>query len=169
MSAQADTEMSPALAAALPFAGWARVWSPLAPAAWRDEAWQALALPGRFVDCESEFLATFVVGLPAPPVPLLLHAALGREGGAVREDWMRVIAHLGLRFGARTLPPDHLGAACESIAVAIEREDPVLIRELVKRYLEPWCKVASERLAASKRNDVAARLPDLFAAELRAI
>lgn len=169
MSARVDTCVRPSFAAALPFAGWARVWSPLSPPVWRDEAWQALALPGRFDDCESEFLGTFVVGLPAPPVPLLLHAALGREGGAVREDWMRVITHLGLRFGARTLPPDHLGAACEAIAVAIEREDRVLIRELVRRYLEPWCKVASERLAASKRNDVAARLPDLFAAELRAI
>ncbi|MCU0670397.1 MAG: molecular chaperone TorD family protein [Myxococcota bacterium] len=161
--------MREALAAALPFVAWARVWSPLAPAAWRDEAWQALALPGRFSDCESEFLATFVVGLPTPPIPLLLHATLGRDGGAVREDWMRVIAHLGLRFGERTLPPDHLGAACEAIAFAIEREEPVLIREIVKRYLDPWCVAASERLAASQRDDVVARLPGLFAEELRAI
>lgn len=160
--------MREARAAALPFVAWARVWSPLAPADWRDEAWQALALPGRFSDCESEFLSTFVVGLPAPPVPLLLHAALGRDGGAVREDWMRVIAYLGLRFGERMLPPDHLGGACEAIAFAIEREERVLIRELVRRYVEPWCGVASERLAASRRDDVVARLPGLFAAQLRA-
>lgn len=169
MNEQGGHPAPAALAAALPFIAWARVWSPLAPAAWRDEAWQALALPGRFADCESEFLAAFGVGLPAPPVPLLLHATLGRDGGAVREDWMRVIAYLGLRFGERTLPPDHLGAACEAIACAIEREEPVLIRELVKRYLEPWCEAASERLVASQRDDVVARLPGLFAADLRAI
>lgn len=45
----------------------------------------------------------------------------------------------------------------------------MLIRELVKRYLEPWCEVASERLAASNRDDAVARLPGLFAAELSAI
>ena len=157
------------LEAALPFVAWARVWSPLAPAAWREEAWQALALPGRFAECESEFLSSFVVGLPGPPVPLLLHAALGRDGGSVREDWMRVLAHLGLRFGERTLPPDHLGAACEALAFAIEREETVLVRELVKRYLEPWCEVAASRLAAAQRDRVVAQLPGRFAEELRAI
>lgn len=157
------------LEAALPFLAWSRVWSSLAPAAWREEAWQALGLPGRFADCESDFLAAFVVGVPAPEVPLLLHAALGRDGGAVREDWMRVIAHLGLRFGERTLPPDHLGAACEALAFAIEREETVLTQELVKRYLGPWCCVATERLARQTRLAPVAALPGRFAARLRAI
>jgi len=31
--------------AALPFVAWSRIWSPLAPKAWREEGWQALALP----------------------------------------------------------------------------------------------------------------------------
>lgn len=160
--------MNAPLDAALPFLAWARVWSPLAPPAWRDEAWQALALPGRCADCESEFNAAFLVGLPAPDVPLLLHAALGRDGGAVREDWMRVYNHLGLRLGARALPPDHLAPACEALAFAIEREDTVLVRELVRRYLEPWCEVATGRLAAAKRCDAVVQLPGRLAAELRA-
>ena len=125
--------------AAFPFVAWSRVWSPLAPEAWREEAWQALSLPGRFADCESAFLSAFVVGLPTPDVPLLLHAALGRDGGSVREDWMRVIQHLELRRNERALPPDHLAAACDLLACAITREETVLIHELCKRYLEPWC------------------------------
>lgn len=152
--------------AALPFVAWSRVWSPLAPRAWREEAWQALSLPGSFSDSESTFLSAFVVGLPAPDVPLLLHAALGRDGGAVREDWMRVIHHLDLHWNEQALPPDHLGAACDVLVCALEREESVLIRELRKRYLEPWCAVATEGLAA--RGDVIARLPEVLAADLRA-
>lgn len=151
---------------ALPFVAWARVWSPLAPEAWRDEAWQALALPGRRAEAEAEFIGTYVAGVPAPPVPLVLHAALGRAGDAVREDWMRVIAHLALRWGERSLPPDHLGVACDVLARAIERGEDVLVRELVDRYLDPWCEVARARLAS--RADPPARLPGLFAADLSA-
>lgn len=158
--------MSAARDAALVFVSWARIWSPLAPARARDEAWQALSLPGCFADGEAEFLATFVVGLPAPPVPLLLHAALGRDGGAVREDWMRVMAHLGLRFGDRSLPPDHLGGACELLACAIDHDDTVLIRELLERYFVPWTEVAAEHVAGAPHGAIA-RLPALFAADLR--
>ncbi|MCP4039307.1 MAG: hypothetical protein GY733_20370 [bacterium] len=152
--------------AALPFVAWSRVWSPLAPEAWREEAWQALSLPGRFADCESEFLSAFVVGLPTPDVPLLLHAALGRDGGAVREDWMRVIQHLELRRNERALPPDHLGAACDVLAYATLRDESVLVYELRKRYFEPWCAVAAGRLDG--RGDTIACLPEAFAADLRA-
>jgi hypothetical protein len=153
--------------AALPFIAWSRVWSPLAPKAWREEAWQALSLPGRFADCESNFLSAFVVGLPAPDVPLLLHAALGRDGGTVREDWMRVVQHLELRWNEQALPPDHLGVACDVLACAIMSEESVLIHELRKRYLEPWCVEASERLAG--KDDVIVHLPEAFAADLRTI
>jgi hypothetical protein len=156
--------MDDPLEVALPFVAWSRVWSPLAPASWREEAWQALSLPGRFADCESAFLSAFMVGLPAPDVPLLLHAALGRDGGAVREDWMRVIHHLELRWNEQSLPPDHLGVACDVLACAIEHEEGLLVRELRKRYLEPWCAVASERLAGS--DDTIKRLPELFRADL---
>jgi hypothetical protein len=152
------------LEAALPFVAWSRIWSPLSPVAWREEAWQALSLPAKFADSESAFLSTFVIGLPSPDVPLLLHAALGREGGAVREDWMRVIRHLGLRWNEQALPPDHLGVACDVLACAIQHEEGLLIRELRKRYLEPWCAVASERLTGN--NDTLERLPKLFRADL---
>jgi hypothetical protein len=152
--------------AAFPFVAWSRVWSPLAPEAWREEAWQALSLPGRFADCESTFLSAFVIGLPTPDVPLLLHAALGRDGGSVREDWMRVIQHLELRRNERALAPDHLAAACDLLACAITREETVLIHELCKRYLEPWCALATQRLAG--KEDAIAHLPQAFAADLGA-
>jgi hypothetical protein len=152
------------LEAALPFVLWARVWSPLAPDSWRQEAWAALGLPASWPTCESDFLRAFVAGWPAPEVPLLLHATLGRDGGAVREEWMRVIAHLDLHFGDRALPPDHMGAACEVLACAIERDETVLVRELLKRYFEPWCEAAIRRL--SGRADDLARLPARFAEDL---
>ena len=170
MTATTTTEVSavnPSHETALPFVAWSRVWSPLAPRAWREEAWKALSLPGEFGDCESEFLSAFVVGLPAPDVPLLLHAALGRDGSAVREDWMRVIQNLELRWNDQALPPDHLGAACDVLVCAIAREEHLLIRELRKRYLDPWCAIASERLAGKR--DLIASLPDTFAADLRSI
>jgi hypothetical protein len=153
--------------AALPFVAWSRVWSPLAPEAWREEAWQALSLPGRFAECESAFISAFVVGLPAPDVPLLLHAALGRAGSTVREDWMRVIQHLGLRSCGKALPPDHLGVACDVLLCAIQREESVLIHELRKRYLEPWCALATERLTG--KDGAIASLPEAFAADLVAL
>jgi len=152
--------------AALPFVAWARVWSPLAPEAWRDEAWLALSLPGRFADVESEFLAAFVVGLPAPDVPLLLHATLGRDGGSVREDWMRVIGFLELRWNDRSLPPDHLAVACDVLACASQQGEHVLIHELRGRYLDPWCAAAGERLAG--RHPAIASLPATFAEDLAA-
>ena len=100
-------------------------------------------------------------------MPLLLHAALGRDGGAVREDWMRVVQHLDLRWKEQTLPPDHLGIACDVIARAIERGESVLIHELRKRYLDPWCAIARERLAG--REDDLARLPEVFSADLGSV
>ena len=159
--------MAGALEAALPFVAWSRVWSPLVPEAWCEEAWLALDLPGTWAESETAFLSAFSVGLPAPDVPLLLHAALGRDGGAVREDWMRVIGHLGLRWNERSLPPDHLGAACDVLACAIEREDTVLVRELRARYLDPWCEIATQRMAG--RTDSLARLPETFAADLSSL
>lgn len=153
--------------ASLSFIAWSRLFSPLAPEEWREEAWQALELPIDESDGTSAFWSVFVVGLPAPEVPLLLHAALGRDGGVVREDWMRVISHLGLTWSEHSLPPDHLGAACEVLACAIEAEETVLIRELCKRYLIPWSEVAHARL--SQRDDSLATLPHRFERDLRAL
>lgn len=159
--------MSNRLEAAIPFIAWSRIFSPLTSEEWRDEAWRALELPGSWSDSETTFWSTFLVGVPAPEIPLLLHAALGRDGGATREEWMRVISHLGLDWAEHALPPDQLGVACELLACGIEREDDVLVRELCKRYLVPWCGIARERLAA--REDTLGVLVDSFEADLQAL
>jgi hypothetical protein len=154
-------------AAALPLIAWSRIWSPLIPGELREEAWRALELPDSFEHYDAEFWTTFQVAAPVPQVPLLLHAALAREGAAVREDWMRVAEHLGLRWDGVHLPPDQLGVACELYACAVERDEPVLIEELRQRYLLPWCSFARTRL-----DDGASRLgflPERFEADLRAV
>jgi hypothetical protein len=152
---------------ALRFVGWARVWSPLAPRELRCEAWEALELPGAFSEVEPEYWATFHVGSPVPPVSLLLHAALGLEGGHAREEWMRVFQFLGLRWQEAALPPDHLAPGCEALAAAIDREDEVMVAELCRRYMLPWCGRARERLAQEQgaMQGLAAR----FEADLRAL
>jgi len=151
-------------AAALPFIAWSRVWSPVAPEPLRKEAWEALALPARFDELSPDFWSTFHVGSPAPKVPLLLHAALQLEGARAREDWMRAMSYLKLRFDEFHLPPDQLGAACEVYACAIESEEPVLIEELRRRYLLPWCRFARQRLA--REESQLAFLPEQFEADL---
>ncbi|GAG41560.1 unnamed protein product, partial [marine sediment metagenome] len=123
-----------------------RVWSSVAPHELRSEAWEALELPGCFSQVEPAYWSTFHLGTPAPPVPVLLHAALGMEGGHAREEWMRVLNFLGLRWQQGALPPDHLAPGCEALAIAIDREDEVMVSELRERYLLPWCKFAHERL-----------------------
>jgi hypothetical protein len=152
---------------ALTFLAWSRVWSPLAPAAWRREAWEVLGLPGSFQELETEYWNTFHLGVPAPPVPLLLHAALGRDGGQVREDWMRVFQFLGLRSQGPKLAPDHLGLACEALAAAVENGDVVLVRELLDRYLRPWSRFAEAQLAED--SGALGGLPASFASDLDAL
>jgi hypothetical protein len=132
--------------AALPLLAWSRIWSPLVPDELREQAWSALGLPGTYAERSAEIWSTFQVGSPLPRVPLTLHAALGREGGAVREDWMRVAHFLALEWNDVSLPPDQLGVACEIFAVAVAHEEPVLIDELRRRYLLPWCDFAKTRL-----------------------
>ncbi len=135
---------------ALRLVAWARIWSPTAPRELRTEAWEALALPDSYAQIESDYWSTFHVGTPAPPVPLVLHATLGMEGGHAREEWMRILGFMGLRFQEASLPPDHLAPACEALATAIDREDEVLAHEIVERYLLPWCEKARERLRANE-------------------
>jgi hypothetical protein len=132
---------------ALRWIAWSRIWSPVVPNALRQEAWRTLVLPDSFASYDAEYWSTFQIGAPAPRVPLLLHAALGREGAATREDWMRVARHLGLHWDGVHLPPDQLGAACEVYACAIDREESVLIEELRRRYLLPWCEFAKAALS----------------------
>ncbi len=125
---------------ALAMFAWARLWSPLADTAMRAEAWSALGLPGRFDELAVDYWTAFHG--PSPAVSLLLHAALARDGAAVREDWLRVMDHLGLEWQDARLPPDQLGVACEVFACAIDAGEAVLRRELTARYLLPWCTAA---------------------------
>lgn len=154
--------MSTSAEAALALLAWARVWSPLASPAEREEARQALGLDAAD---DAGYWSTFHAALPAPRVPLLLHAALGREGAQLREELSRVAGFLQLRWRERVLPPDHLAAACELLAAALENGDDRLADELRRRYLQPWCAIAHERLAA----DASPLLPlaDAFADDLQ--
>lgn len=133
--------------ATLQLLAWGRLWSPLADDTSHESAWRELGLPGAFTTIRTSYWNTFHAGNPQPPVTLLLHALLGREGGAVREDLMRAASHLGLEGGDRRLPPDHLAPICEVLAVAIEREERILVDGLRERYLEPWTTAAAARLA----------------------
>jgi TorA maturation chaperone TorD len=152
---------------ALCMLAWSRIWSPLVSDELREEAWAALDLPGAYAELHSEYWSLFHVGSPMPQVSTLLHAALGREGGSVREDWMRVAQHLGLRWNDARLAPDQLGVACEVFACAIEREEPVLIGELRRRYLIPWCEAATPKLDQAPAG--LACLPVRFDSDLRNI
>ena len=136
--------------AALRLVAWSRVWSPLVPEETRVETWQAIALPGDWARHEAEFWQCFQIGVPAPPVPLLFHAALALDGERTREDWLRAIAHLGLEWQSARLPPDHLGPACEVLACALQASEQKLVALLCERYMLPWCQFADEHLAAAK-------------------
>ena len=152
---------------ALLIIAWSRVWSPLVDEAQRAQAWEALELPNDYERHKAQYWSTFHVGAPEPQVSLLLHCALGQEGSGVREDWLRVINYLGLSWDDVHLPPDQLGAACETYACAIDRSEPVLIEELRNRYLLPWCQVAEERLTDS--GSVLLPLVEKFQQDLQAI
>lgn len=65
---------------------WSRVWTPAAPIAWFYEAWKALDLPDDEALRDVERCSAFHAGVPAPRVPLLLHAALEHPGDVVRMD-----------------------------------------------------------------------------------
>lgn len=131
---------------ALAMLAWGRIWSPTVSDELQREAWQALDLPGSFDGMHVALISSFHVGQPSPPVPLLLHAALNQDGGAVREVWMRVMEHLHLVWNDVLLPPDHLGLACELFAIAIEKQEVVLVEELAERFFIPWCSLACEIL-----------------------
>ena len=146
---------------------WSRIWSPVVDDKIRSEAWQTLGLPDDYETHKSNYWTIFHVGAPQPAIPLVLHAALSLEGAGVREDWLRVISHLGLSWNDMHLPPDQLGAACEIYACAIERQEKVLITELRDRYLLPWCDYAAQNLA--QKEPELQRLVDSFKEDLVAI
>ena len=134
----------------------------------REQAWNALGLARPYSECKEEYWNIFHVGVPMPKVPLLLHAALMREGGAMREDWLRVMHNLDLRWNNEArLPPDQLGIACEVYAFAIDQGEALLVSELSSRYLLPWCEVAEKKLADEK-NDLVF-LPQAFREDLQSV
>ena len=137
--------------AALTFAEWAVIWSPVVDKDRRIDAWRLLELPGDFENLEPEYWSAFQIGSPQPEVSLHLHSALDMEGGHAREEWMRVFQFLGLTWKDSTLSPDHLAPACEALAVALEHDDDVLVSELCHRYLLPWCERALEALGPSMK------------------
>ena len=131
---------------ALRMLAWGCLWSPLATEDEHRRAWAVLELPDRFDDLRLAYCNTFHAGSPQPPVPLLLHALLAREGAAAREDLMRAADFLGLEWGDRRLAPDHLGPACEVFGLAIERQETALVHGLRERYLRPWTERAASAL-----------------------
>ena len=157
--------MTEAPEAALAMGAWSHVWSSAVSTDLRRAAWEALELPESFEDCKQEYWNVFQVGSDGPRISLLLHHALGRPGSSVREDWLRVMSHLGLQWNDVHLPPDQLGAACEVYACAIARNEPVLIEELRARYLLPWCEVA--RGILQKDGSRLTFLPEYFERDLR--
>lgn len=153
--------------ASLVFTTWSQVWSPLVDESVREQAWNALGLARAYADCRNEYWNLFHVGMPMPKISLLLHAALSREGSAVREDFLRVMHHLDLRWNETSLSPDQLGVACEVYAFAIDQAEPRIVAELRERYLLPWCDVAERRLTDGKSE--LAFLPQAFREDLQSV
>lgn len=151
---------------ALVFVAWARVWSPLVDDALRREAWEQLELPGDFDEANRDFMRAFHVAVPQPAVPLLMHAALQQDGGAVREDVVRVMEFLDVEYQDQgRLPPDHLACLCELFALAIDAGEPVLVQGLRERYLAPWAAMARQVLADHPQlSGVIAQFAEDFAA-----
>ena len=134
----------------LNFLAWSALWSSLTSDELRDAAWHALELPGNFSDVSTAYWSTFHAGIPQPPIPALIHAMLDLDGGGVREDWMRAASYLELTWSHALLPPDQLGPACEIFALAVEREEPVIVEALTQRYLLPWLDLAQRQLNATE-------------------
>lgn len=132
----------------LNFLAWSALWSSLTEDDLREAAWDALELPGHFADVKTAYWSNFHAGIPQPPIPALIHAMLDLDGAGVREDWMRAANYLDLTWSHALLPPDQLGPACEIFAMAIEREEPVIVETLAQRYLTPWLDQAQSQLNA---------------------
>lgn len=142
----------------LNFLAWSALWSALTEDDLREAAWEALELPACFADVRISYWSTFHAGIPQPPIPALMHALLELDGAAAREDWMRAANYLDLTWSHALLAPDHLGPACEIFAMAVEREEPVIIDTLATRYLAPWIDRAQHLLNATTEPGLAALL-----------
>lgn len=138
---------------------WSRVWSPIVPQPLFTAAWNALALPTDRALCDAIFFSTFHTGFPTPTAPLLLHVALNRSGDAVRMDMLRAMSHLGIKAGDHMLAPDHLAIVCEVLAAALAADETVIVSEICRRYLVPWCDSTHVRLKGTDQ-----RLSDIVLA-----
>ncbi len=116
---------------------WSRFFSPLVDDDDRGRIYAALGL-GDFSTVANDYWGTFHTGAPQTPVCMLLHAALNLDGGDLREDVVRVMEHLQLDWADAPLPPDHAAVVLELLAIAHRDEEPVLQRELRRRWLLPW-------------------------------
>lgn len=153
-----DADVAELKPEALNFLAWGALWSSLTEDDLRQAAWEALELPGCFDDARTSYWSTFHAGIPQPPIPALIHALLELDGAGVREDWMRAANYLDLTWSHAMLPPDQLGPACEIFAMAIEREESVIIDTLLSRYLMPWIDRAQHLLNATAEPLLAALL-----------
>ena len=142
---------------------WSRFFSPLVDDADRAQIYAALGL-GDFAAVADDYWGTFHIGSPQPPVCLLLHAALHQDGGDLREDLVRVMEHLQLDWAGSPLPPDHAAAMLELLAIAHRDEEPVLQRELRRRWLLPWAEQTDRLPEGSPWRGVMARLAGDLAA-----
>jgi nitrate reductase assembly molybdenum cofactor insertion protein NarJ len=136
---------------------WSRFFSPLVDDAERARIYAALDL-GDFAAVADDYWGTFHLGAPQPPVCLLLHAALQQDGGDLREDVVRVMEHLQLDWAGAPLPPDHAAALLELLAIAHRDDEPVLQRELHRRWLQPWVARTGQLPEDSPWRAVMARL-----------
>lgn len=145
---------------------WSRIWSPLVPEDSISDSWQQLRLPGSWHEHQTAFLSAFHHGMPTPQISLLLHHTLGLPGNSTREEWMRLMSWLGLDLSEARLPPDHLAIACEAIAVAVDKDESVIVSEVLERYLFPWCELALTSLGTK---EILRRVPLLFKEELNSL
>lgn len=86
-----------------------KAWQGLAEAFGLQQA-PRLPLPAGYADFEQNYLATFDVGLPHPPCPLIeSHWFPGEPGSKVQHENVLFYRHFGLKLrSAENEPPDHL-------------------------------------------------------------
>lgn len=136
---------------------WSRFFSPLVDDDDRGRIFTALGL-GDFSAVADDYWGAFHIGSPQTPVCMLLHAALNLDGGDLREDVVRLMEHLQLDWADAPLPPDHAAVVLELLAIAHRDGEPVLQRELRRRWLLPWAAQTGGLPEDSLWREVMARL-----------
>ncbi|MEH6548453.1 MAG: hypothetical protein V7711_13680 [Pseudomonadales bacterium] len=150
------TEIS--LEVALPLIAWSRLWNFEIPEADAEDAWQQLDLPHQYGEYASEIFSTFAL------VGTDIAIATNQNAEQVNTHLAASCEQLDLDWTVVPLPAQQLSAICEITAYAIEREENVLARDLVKTHLLPWCEVA-ERLLSREESALVFMVDD-FAQDL---